>query len=104
MSSSSMCWTMCMTIIWSPSESSGETSATRIVRIPPANRSRRQRLGGWRSARRARRQPSAYSTTSTTTESSAVQSNVQDVCGLTKRDYERSAERRCPIDKRPLED
>ena len=59
MSSSSMCWTMCITIIWSPSESSGDTSATRIVRIPPANRHSRHRLGRWRSARRARRQPAA---------------------------------------------
>ena len=46
MSSSSMCWTMCMTSIWSPSESSGETSATRIVSIPPANSARRHSSAG----------------------------------------------------------
>ena len=58
MSSSRMCWTMCITISWSPSESSGDTSATRIVIRPSANRDSRHALGGWEvPAARARRQP-----------------------------------------------
>ena len=45
-SSSSMCWIMCMTISWSPSESRGETSAARITSRPPNNRARRPYPGG----------------------------------------------------------
>ena len=49
MSSSRMCWTMCITISCSPSTSIGETRAAMIASSPQANSAMRPNPGGCRS-------------------------------------------------------
>ncbi len=93
MSSSSMCWTMCITISWSPSASSGETSATRIAQHPAGEQrqpavARRVRLAA-ACGRGAR--PRGTAQASATTDTSAVGSNVQaDRRGQSQRHCSRS--------------